>query len=234
MAIKHPERAPLHPRKTPLQSRSIDTVAVILEAAARILELRGFEGFNTNAVAERAGVSIGSLYQYFPNKDSLLSKLLERETAPLLAVSDELAAAVSCRVALRAYIRACVRHQLSRPKLARLLDQAETRELFQRQSFGTVARLLPALSQVLTLPDAPPLAAPSVAAADLIGMVRSLVDAAGEREHTDANDLVRRAEGAVWGYLHAAAGSTQKTEHASENRFGAPRRPSTRRPRGSA
>jgi AcrR family transcriptional regulator len=51
----------LKPRKRPLQKRSAETVAVILEAAARVLELHGFEGFNTNAIAERAGVSIGSL-----------------------------------------------------------------------------------------------------------------------------------------------------------------------------
>ena len=60
-------------RKTPPQKRSADTVAVIVEAAARVVELNGFEGFNTNAVAEGAGVSIGSLYQYFPSKDALPS-----------------------------------------------------------------------------------------------------------------------------------------------------------------
>ena len=59
------------PRKQPSQERSRETVAVILEAAARILESRGIEGYNTNAVAEKAGVSIGSLYQYFPGKDAL-------------------------------------------------------------------------------------------------------------------------------------------------------------------
>lgn len=52
------------PRKRPRQARSVATFEAILEAAARILEI------NTNAVAELAGVSIGSLYQYFPSKDA--------------------------------------------------------------------------------------------------------------------------------------------------------------------
>lgn len=57
------ERSPqkqFKPRKAPSQSRSEETVASIVEAAAQVLENEGFEGFNTNAVARRAGVSIGS------------------------------------------------------------------------------------------------------------------------------------------------------------------------------
>jgi AcrR family transcriptional regulator len=82
--------------------RSAETVAVILEAAARILEQQGFEDFNTHAIAECAGASIGSLYQYIRSKDALLSCLIEREAAPLLSVSDEPAKTRSCEAALRA------------------------------------------------------------------------------------------------------------------------------------
>ncbi|MBR8500820.1 TetR/AcrR family transcriptional regulator, partial [Burkholderia cenocepacia] len=59
-------RIPLSPRKAPRQRRSVATVDAIVEAAARILERDGFDGYTTNAVAALAGVSIGSLYQYFP------------------------------------------------------------------------------------------------------------------------------------------------------------------------
>lgn len=62
-------------RKRPVQRRSRETVDAILTAAARVLEQRGYAGFNTNRVAERAGVSIGSVYQYFPDKDALLAAL---------------------------------------------------------------------------------------------------------------------------------------------------------------
>lgn len=51
-------------------------LATLLEAAAQVLEAKGLEGFNTNAVAERAGVSIGSLYQYFPSKDALHDQMV--------------------------------------------------------------------------------------------------------------------------------------------------------------
>ena len=69
------------PRKRPVQARSRQTVESILAAAARILAERGYLATTTNDVAEAAGVSIGSLYQYFPNKDSLLVALEERRLA---------------------------------------------------------------------------------------------------------------------------------------------------------
>ncbi|MEH6675761.1 TetR/AcrR family transcriptional regulator [Phenylobacterium sp.] len=68
-------------RKTPRQKRAAETVAVILEATAQLLERDGLEGFTTNAVAERAGVSIGAIYRYFPNKRALMHALAERESA---------------------------------------------------------------------------------------------------------------------------------------------------------
>src|SRR6185295_18131266 len=67
----------LHPRKQPLQARSRETVRVILRAAAQVFGSRGYAASTTNHIAERAGVSIGSLYEYFPNKDALLHALLE-------------------------------------------------------------------------------------------------------------------------------------------------------------
>lgn len=64
-------------RRTPVQERAIATVEAIVEAAAQTFERLGYERATTNRVAERAGVSIGSLYQYFPNKDALLVALIE-------------------------------------------------------------------------------------------------------------------------------------------------------------
>jgi len=66
-------------RRRPKQARSRATWEAIVEAAAQILERRGAEGFNTNAVAERAGVSIGTLYQYFADKQALLVAAVRRE-----------------------------------------------------------------------------------------------------------------------------------------------------------
>ena len=72
-----PARKPVSPRKQPSRGRSRFSVREIVEAAARVFEERGYAGANTNRVAEWAGVSIGSFYQYFPNKESILAVLLE-------------------------------------------------------------------------------------------------------------------------------------------------------------
>ncbi len=68
-------------RVIPRQQRSLATVDVILEAAAQVLEIAGEAGFNTNAIAERAGVGIGSIYRYFPDKHAILVEMGRREMA---------------------------------------------------------------------------------------------------------------------------------------------------------
>ncbi len=191
------------PRKVPRQRRAESTVTVIVEAAARILEINGFEGFNTNAVAGKAGVSIGSLYQYFRSKEALLSALIAREAAPLLKIETELADMKSSRAAIRCYIEAGIAYQMRRPQLARLIDIAEKTDMFSDQVMGTVTRLRTAVQRILELPDAPTLSDKTVAAADVVALTRSLIDAAGERRDDDHNRLLRRVEGAIWGYLES-------------------------------
>ena len=65
------------PRKTPIQARLTVTVASIREATIQVLLSHGAERLTTTRVAERAGVSVGTLYQYYPNKQSLLFAVLE-------------------------------------------------------------------------------------------------------------------------------------------------------------
>ncbi|MGQ4813217.1 TetR/AcrR family transcriptional regulator [Agrobacterium vitis] len=65
-------------RKRPVQARSKATVDAIIEAAARILSDHGWAGFTTNKIAEAAGVSVGSYYQYFPDKHSLIDSIRDR------------------------------------------------------------------------------------------------------------------------------------------------------------
>lgn len=66
------------PRKIPVQARSRATVDAIMQAATYILTQVGWAGFTTNAIAERAGVNIGSLYQFFPNKEAVIAELQRR------------------------------------------------------------------------------------------------------------------------------------------------------------
>jgi len=78
---------PLSSRKKPRQARSTDLVAAILEAAIQVLSREGAQRFTTTRVAERAGVSVGSVYQYFPNKAAILFRLQSdewRETTDML------------------------------------------------------------------------------------------------------------------------------------------------------
>ena len=114
------------PRKQPTQERAQQTVQAILRATAHILRGEGWDACNTNAVAKRAGVSIGSLYQYFPSKESLALALAEEHAARGLAVLMEAVTAaprgtLSFEATVRHYIRAMVAvHQVD-PKLHRVL-----------------------------------------------------------------------------------------------------------------
>lgn len=73
-------------RKQPCQARSRATLEALLQAAAHILGVRGWDGLTTNAVAAAAGVSIGSLYQYFPHKLALVEAVRRRHFEEVLAI----------------------------------------------------------------------------------------------------------------------------------------------------
>ena len=87
-----PERpsAPVALRKEPQQARSADLMAAILDAAASVLASEGARRFTTARVAERAGVSVGSLYQYFPNKAAILFRLQSEEWRRTTAMLREI------------------------------------------------------------------------------------------------------------------------------------------------
>ncbi len=73
------------PRKRPIQQRSRANVERILEAAATLLEEKGYDHLTTASIAKQAGCSVGSIYQYFPNKHAIMTSLVER----WLAVDNE-------------------------------------------------------------------------------------------------------------------------------------------------
>ena len=83
----------LEPRKVPQQTRSMATVQAIYEATIQVLLKSGQDRLTTVHVAERAGVSVGTLYQYFPNKEALLLALLERHMIRTAQVVDDVCAA---------------------------------------------------------------------------------------------------------------------------------------------
>lgn len=68
----------LTPRRIPRQARSRASIDALLDATAHLLREAGYEALTTNHIAERAGVSIGTLYQFFPGKEALVAALVER------------------------------------------------------------------------------------------------------------------------------------------------------------
>jgi AcrR family transcriptional regulator len=97
----------VQPRKMPVQARSKSTVSALFEASIQVLLARGYRQFTTTRVAERAGVSVGTLYQYYPNKQALIvavtAQHLDAVVARVKAACDdargqELAIVVRCVV----------------------------------------------------------------------------------------------------------------------------------------
>ena len=121
------KNAPKALRKVPKQARAKVTVAAILDAAEQLLAENGFEGTTTNAVAERAGVSVGSLYQYFPNKDAIVVAIADRFAEGVLAMLDQHIAAAADRPlvdACHAFVHALVAVHAQRPRLHMALAAA--------------------------------------------------------------------------------------------------------------
>lgn len=192
-------------RKQPRQARSSDLVAAILEAATQVLAEVGAERFTTARVAERAGVSIGSLYQYFPGKEALTAALVERETGALLAEVAAARQAPTGEAGLAAIVRAAVMHQMRRPVLARALDIEEQRLPLEEAVARVSAALAEAIRDLLGRMPWPAPADPDLTAADILAIVKGMVDAAGERGEREAEPLQGRVGRAVFGYLGLGA-----------------------------
>jgi AcrR family transcriptional regulator len=107
----------LTPRKTPVQARSEDTVRAIYEATIQVLLRDGLEKLTTMRVAARAGVSVGTLYQYYPHKLALLYALLEQHLEQVTITVEEACARVHgqpLNTMLAAYVNAYVGAKLAR------------------------------------------------------------------------------------------------------------------------
>jgi AcrR family transcriptional regulator len=197
------------PRKKPIQGRSKATVDAVLMAAAHILEERGLAGFNTNAVAVRAGVSIGSLYQYFPSKDAILVALMEQSLA---VFSETLAEAIdgapgdSLGEDLKFMLQMGRVTHLRRPNLVRLLEDEFQRlegHINKTSSHvavrGAMIRLLKRYESHIRVDSL------ELASLDIGVIAQSLMAAAGKRGEADWDAVIDRAVRAMLGYLDARA-----------------------------
>jgi AcrR family transcriptional regulator len=135
-------RKPLtNPRKHASQERSRATVDALIEATARILVKEGFDCASTNRIAEQAGVSVGSLYQYFPGKDALVAAVIDRHREQIRQVARDVlakAAAQPFKQAVRSIVVAGIEAHRVDPKLHRVLAEQipRTGRLAQVEAFS--------------------------------------------------------------------------------------------------
>ena len=116
----------LEPRRPPIQRRSKATVEALLEGAAQVFETRGYAAGTTNRIAEAAGVSIGTLYQYFPSKEALAIALLERHIEDTQRQRHEWVGHIlvenhTLRSALEDYVAGMLDVHSERPRLQHML-----------------------------------------------------------------------------------------------------------------
>lgn len=195
-------------RRVPRQQRSRATVDAIIEAAARVLGARGWAKFNTNEVASVAGASIGSLYQYFPDKLALAEAIRERHLEAVLAVlPDPDSCYESMRLGTRVtdLIDGVIRIHAGDQRMHHvLLEEVPLSARTAAFDHEYLRRY-----QALIVPDAQAVCAPSdvVAAKVLASAVEGVVHAAASRGELGAPEVRRELNGFVGAYLRERHGS---------------------------
>jgi AcrR family transcriptional regulator len=121
-----PPKRSTNPRKLPQQDRSRVTVEAILEATTHILTEEGYEKANTNRIADRAGISIGSLYQYFPNKEALMAALMEQHSNEIVELVEsklQMLFDAPLEIAISELVKAVIAAHAINPRLHQVLNE---------------------------------------------------------------------------------------------------------------
>lgn len=195
----------LRPRKSPQQARSAATIEVILEAATRVLTEESLSGFNTNRIAQVAGVSVGSVYQYFPNKAALVTTLIERTQTSLADAVDFCVVhsqGKSLAAVLLELANIAITHQFGNPVFAAALDHEERRLPLGDVLSRAQERLSTSIQLLLTehrQDIGAPL--PAAAAVDCLMIVKALVESEASRAVPDLDALRERVVRTLHGYL---------------------------------
>ncbi len=145
-------RSRTRPRKSASQERSRSTVAALLEATARVLVKEGYENASTNKIAATAGVSIGSLYQYFPSKEALVAAVIDQHKQDMMQLVRETFARVMAEpveTAVREIVTVLIEAHRIDPKLHRILveqvprvGRMENVEAVEREGYGLLRAYL--------------------------------------------------------------------------------------------
>jgi len=191
------------PRKRPRQGRSQATFDAIVEAAAHIVERDGYDRVTTNDIAARAGVSIGSLYQYFPTKEAVLVELIRRKRTGLRQAFDEAYAGSEGQdpeKRVRLLVEAVMGHQYLTPNLARFVETANEKLAVEADRQELEAHIGRNLTELLAREG---IAEPDKGAFEIVAIVRGLVGHAGQSQTYDRAELSKRASVAVSAYIAA-------------------------------
>ncbi|GAA2069161.1 TetR/AcrR family transcriptional regulator [Streptomyces albiaxialis] len=148
----------LHPRKQPVQARAERTRKRILRAAAHVFAEYGYAAGTTNRIAEQARISIGSLYQYYPNKDAILVELMSRHLdsgASALTLDRERIASMPLEELIRQDVHLTISNHLDDPQLLRImLEQVPLApELLAKTAEYRAGRIAYALDLVTRHPE---------------------------------------------------------------------------------
>jgi len=172
----------MNPRKLASQERSRATVEALIEATARVLIREGYDRASTNRIAELAGVSIGSLYQYFPSKEALVAAVIDRHTQEISEVTRNAlvkAAARPIEVAAREFVSVAIDGHRVNPKLHGVLAEQIPRvgrlqnmEAIQQEGYALVRAYLEAHRSEIDVVDL------DLAAFVLVTVVEALTHAA--------------------------------------------------------
>lgn len=144
--------APKPARRRAKQPRAQQTIAAVLEAAAQVLQREGYARATTNRIAERAGVSVGTLYQYFADKEQIFDALIGREIEGLLGVLQRVAFDPKDSIAdsLRHLLQLLVRARPDAPLLYRSLEHVPN-ALFRRRVADARGRVIGWVREFLAL-----------------------------------------------------------------------------------
>ena len=183
----------LRPRRRPRQERSRDTVAVLMTATERVLVERGYDALTTTRVAAVAGVSVGSLYQYFPGREALVAELLRRRAEATAARLEASVAATRGRplgARLAALLDASISAKRAQPGLAAMLSSGRP-ELEMFESKRHVPRRARALVVDLLAEHRPGLApeAREAQAFAIVAAVEGVLTAAAREDRLDDPNL---------------------------------------------
>jgi AcrR family transcriptional regulator len=170
----------LRARKRPRQARSRATVDAVVRAAAQVFATRGYAATTTNHIAERAGVSIGSLYEYFPSKDALLVALMEAhlaegETILERAATEATAAGEGLDRVVARFIRAMVTFHAQDRALHRILfEEAPLPRHVRRRLTDVETRVIALVETFLRAQPETTTRDPALAAAVVVHAVEAL------------------------------------------------------------